>query len=110
MLQTQQTLGCLDSQALACPLTCLPATVPGVHVQIEAAYDVLFMQSMKKRISGELEVSSSVRYADVPTRKRSSSVSALNSSQATPTYTGSAASDQHRKMPLCLLARASNEL
>jgi len=44
-------------------------------VQIEAAYDVLFMQSMKKRISGELEVSSSVRYADVPTRKRSSSVS-----------------------------------
>jgi hypothetical protein len=44
-------------------------------LQIEAAYDVLFMQSMKKRISGELEVSSSVRYADVPTRKRSSSVS-----------------------------------
>lgn len=43
--------------------------------QIEAAYDVLFMQSMKKRISGELEVSSSVRYADVPSRKRSSSVS-----------------------------------
>jgi hypothetical protein len=43
-------------------------------LQIEAAYDVLFMQSMKKRISGELEVSSSVRYADVPTRKRSSSV------------------------------------
>jgi hypothetical protein len=45
------------------------------HTQIEAAYDVLFMQSMKKRISGELEVSSSVRYADVPTRKRSGSVS-----------------------------------
>lgn len=36
---------------------------------------MLFMQSMKKRISGELEVSSSVRYADVPTRKRSGSVS-----------------------------------
>ena len=53
--------------------------VPPVHAgaahQIEAAYDVLFMQSMKKRISGELEVSSSVRYADVPSRKRSSSVS-----------------------------------
>lgn len=46
-------------------------------MQIEAAYDVLFMQSMKKRISGELEVSSSVRYADVPTRKRSGSVSSL---------------------------------
>lgn len=43
------------------------------QLQIEAAYDVLFMQSMKKRISGELEVSSSVRYADVPTRRRSSS-------------------------------------
>lgn len=50
-------------------------------LQIEAAYDVLFMQSMKKRISGELEVSSSVRYADVPTRKRSGS----RSSAAQPT-------------------------
>ena len=47
-------------------------------LQIEAAYDVLFMQSMKKRISGELEVSTSVRYADVPTRKRSSLVSRLD--------------------------------
>lgn len=43
--------------------------------QVEAAYDVLFMQSMKKRITGELEVSSSVRYADVPTtRKRPNQV------------------------------------
>lgn len=56
------------------PLCCLCAHCP----QIEAAYDVLFMQSMKKRISGELEVSSSVRYADVPTRKRSGSVSNLH--------------------------------
>lgn len=44
-------------------------------MQIEAAYDVLFMQSMKKRITGDLEVPTSVRYADVPTRKRSGSVS-----------------------------------
>jgi hypothetical protein len=49
-------------------------------MEIEAAYDVLFMQSMKKRITGELEVSSSVKYADVPTKKRSGQKS---SSQAT---------------------------
>lgn len=43
-------------------------------MQIEAAYDVLFMRSMKRRISGEVEVSTSVRFADVPnTKKRSSS-------------------------------------
>ncbi|KAF6264866.1 hypothetical protein COO60DRAFT_1481166 [Scenedesmus sp. NREL 46B-D3] len=44
-----------------------------VHLQVEAAYDVLFMQSMKKRITGDIEVPTSVRFADVPTRKRSSS-------------------------------------
>lgn len=44
-------------------------------VQVEAAYDVLFMQSMKKRISGEAAVPTSVRFADVPTKKRSPSVS-----------------------------------
>jgi hypothetical protein len=39
---------------------------------------VLFMQSMKKRISGELEVATSVRYADVPTtKKRAASVRVL---------------------------------
>uniref|UniRef100_A0A7S3VJQ0 Uncharacterized protein n=1 Tax=Dunaliella tertiolecta TaxID=3047 RepID=A0A7S3VJQ0_DUNTE len=35
-------------------------------MEVEAAYDLLFMQSMKKRLSGELEVSTGVRYADVP--------------------------------------------
>lgn len=40
------------------------------RMQIEAAYDTLFMQSMKRRLSGELEVSTSVRYADVPTPKK----------------------------------------
>lgn len=42
-------------------------------MEIETAYDVLFMQSMKKRITGDIEVPTSVRFADVPTRKRSSS-------------------------------------
>ncbi|KAF5831984.1 hypothetical protein DUNSADRAFT_12324 [Dunaliella salina] len=32
-------------------------------MEVEAAYDLLFMQSMKKRLSGELEVSTGVRYA-----------------------------------------------
>jgi hypothetical protein len=35
-------------------------------MELEAAYDVVFMQSMKKRITGETNVSTSVRYADVP--------------------------------------------
>ncbi|KAG2482634.1 hypothetical protein HYH03_018442 [Edaphochlamys debaryana] len=43
-------------------------------VAIEAAYDILFMRSMKKRITGELEVSSSVRYADVPAAPKRGSV------------------------------------
>jgi hypothetical protein len=34
--------------------------------EVEAAYDVMFMQSMKKRLSGEIQVSQSVRFADVP--------------------------------------------
>jgi hypothetical protein len=50
----------------------MPSALPS---QIETAYDVLFMQSMKKRITGDIEVPTSVRFADVPTRKRSSSVS-----------------------------------
>ena len=35
-------------------------------VEVETAYDILFMRAMKKRMSGEIEVSTSVRYADVP--------------------------------------------
>ncbi|KAF8067219.1 hypothetical protein HT031_002266 [Scenedesmus sp. PABB004] len=43
------------------------------QMEIEAAYDVLFMQSMKRRIASPSTVPSSVRFADVtPTRKRSS--------------------------------------
>jgi len=44
----------------------------GSALQIEAAYDLLFMQSMKRRLSGELDISNSVRYADVPTPKKRS--------------------------------------
>ena len=36
--------------------------------QVEAAYDMLFMQSMKRRLSGE-GVSSNIRFADVARRK-----------------------------------------
>lgn len=34
-------------------------------MQVEAAYDALFMTAMNKRMKGELEVSQSVRFADV---------------------------------------------
>lgn len=34
-------------------------------MQIEAAYDALFMSAMTRRMKGELEVSTSVRFADV---------------------------------------------
>lgn len=39
-------------------------------MQIEAAYDIIFMQSMKRRMTGEVEVSTSVRYADVPATQK----------------------------------------
>ena len=37
--------------------------------EVEAAYDVLFMSAMKQRLSGEVAVSTRVRYADVPSTK-----------------------------------------
>ncbi|KAI8475846.1 MAG: hypothetical protein J3K34DRAFT_16779 [Monoraphidium minutum] len=40
------------------------------RMKIEAAYDVLFMHSMKKRLTGELQVPTGVRYADVPQQKK----------------------------------------
>jgi hypothetical protein len=45
------------------------------------------MQNMKKRLSGELEVSTSVRYADVPaaTQKRSYKAAAGSSNQGAST-------------------------
>lgn len=58
-------------------------------VEIEAAYDILFMRSMKKRITGELEVSTAVRYADVPTQRKASPkppVSAFHRRAAATTF------------------------
>lgn len=50
---------------------------PELYVlQIETAYDVLFMHSMKKRLSGE-GVAQSVRFADVARRKTVKQVSSL---------------------------------
>ena len=38
--------------------------------QIEVAYDILLMESMKRRLSGESDVARSVRFADVPQPKK----------------------------------------
>ena len=40
-------------------------------VQVEAAYDLLFMQQMSARLRGEIPVSTKVRFADVPQRRPS---------------------------------------
>jgi hypothetical protein len=34
--------------------------------EVENAYDVMFMHAMRRRLAGEVEVSTSVRWADVP--------------------------------------------
>jgi hypothetical protein len=39
-------------------------------MQVESAYDVLLMQSMRARLSGEMNVKNSVRFADVPSRPK----------------------------------------
>jgi hypothetical protein len=74
--QGHQRVTCLDSGQRWCAFSWQQLIKPlALLLQIETAYDVLFMQSMKKRITGDIEVPTSVRFADVPTRKRSSSVS-----------------------------------
>ena len=45
-------------------------------MQIETAYDILFMQSMKKRLAGE-GVAAKIRYADVAKRKPAKQVASL---------------------------------
>lgn len=45
-------------------------------MQIETAYDILFMQSMKKRLAGE-GVAAKIRYADVAKRKPAKQVRCL---------------------------------
>lgn len=44
--------------------------------QIETAYDVLLMDNMKRRLSGEADVAKSVRFADVPRPKKKVQVGA----------------------------------
>lgn len=51
-------------------------------IKVEAAYDILFMRSMKKRMTGELEVSTSVRYADVPAAPPRRGAAAVASKQS----------------------------
>ena len=46
-------------------------------LQIETAYDILFMQSMKKRLAGE-GVAAKIRYADVAKRKPAKQVCYLS--------------------------------
>ena len=46
-------------------------------MQIETAYDILFMQSMKKRLAGE-GVAAKIRYADVAKRKPAKQVAHLS--------------------------------
>ena len=38
--------------------------------QIDLAYDILLMESMKRRLSGQTDVARSVRFADVPQQKK----------------------------------------
>lgn len=41
-------------------------------LQVEAAYDVILMQKMRDRLSGD--VKASIKYADVPVKKNSTQV------------------------------------
>lgn len=38
-------------------------------LQVEAAYDKLFMHNMHARMTGQMNVKNSVRFADVPAKK-----------------------------------------
>lgn len=54
-----------------------------VH-QIDLAYDILLMESMKRRLSGETEVARSVRFADVPQPKKKSVRLAMEPTHLSP--------------------------
>lgn len=41
----------------------------GCAVQIETAYDTFLMQSMRQRMSGDMQINPNIKYADVPTRQ-----------------------------------------
>jgi hypothetical protein len=58
--------GCSFGQILCPP----PEKVfTAVDVQIETAYDVLLMSSMRQRLSGDMQVNENIKYADVPSRQ-----------------------------------------
>ena len=46
------------------------------RMQIESAYDILLMQNMRARMSGQMNVKNSVRFADVPSKKTAQQVPA----------------------------------
>lgn len=50
-------------------------------MQVETAYDVLLMDNMKRRLSGEADVAKSVRFADVPRPKKKAQVCMLENIQ-----------------------------
>lgn len=67
--QAQACLIVSQSIILSCDLSPLGPQAggdPDRVLELEAAYDVVLMQSMKRRITGQTNVSPGVRYADVP--------------------------------------------
>ena len=48
---------------------CIAELNDSTCLQIEAAYDALLMQNMRARLSGQMDVKNSVRFADVKPKK-----------------------------------------
>lgn len=57
-------------------------------VQVEAAYDLIFSQQLKARLSGDLQVSNRVRFADVAPPRRTVTASKPSSSSSQVTLPG----------------------
>ena len=53
-------------------------------LQVEAAYDVILMQKMRDRLSGD--VKASIKYADVPVKKNSKQVCSVARTPVIPTH------------------------
>lgn len=58
---------CCSSPGRSVP--CAPIYRSLLVVQIETAYDTFLMQSMRQRISGDMQINPNIKYADVPTRQ-----------------------------------------
>jgi Protein CHAPERONE-LIKE PROTEIN OF POR1-like len=61
-------------QWLLCISLCKEASSVLEDLQVETAYDVLLMDNMKRRLSGEAAVAKSVRFADVPKPRKKAQV------------------------------------